>query len=294
MRSEGAELDAVLAELQREQRIRDISGSGSGFTDLDRALDGLLPGLCWLIGPPGVGKTSFAKQLVDQVAQQHRAPALFFSFAESKKELRIKTLARLSGLDHREIRRGSAYLLHWYGVPRLAADEAGRLPPSWEKLKRMAEEARSWLDATYLVECRRDWSVAQIESQVGGLIAATGNKPGIIVIDDGHRLGNARRPLPARLPIVTEQLQQLAANFQAPLVAIWPELDTSLGLSPEHWSEKVPGAEVVLVMRRDLERTRKLTEPNQAIVLHIVTNRGGEKGKLAFDFLPNCSRFEAV
>ena len=45
-------------------------------------------------------------------------PGIFFSFAETKKELRIKTLARLSGLDNREIRRGSAYLLHWYGVPQ--------------------------------------------------------------------------------------------------------------------------------------------------------------------------------
>ena len=45
-------------------------------------------------------------------------PGIFFSFAERKKELRIKTLARLSGIENKEIRRGSAYLLHWYGMPK--------------------------------------------------------------------------------------------------------------------------------------------------------------------------------
>ena len=42
----------------------------------------------------------------------------------------------------------------------------------------------------------------------------------------------------------------------------------------------------LLVMQMDLEWSKKLTEPNQAIVLDIVKNRGGEKGKLAFDFFP--------
>jgi len=44
-------------------------------------------------------------------------------------------------------------------------------------------------------------------------------------------------------------------------------------------------------MEQDRERTKKLIEPNQAITLHIVKNRGGEKGILAFDFFPPFSRF---
>jgi replicative DNA helicase len=71
-------------------------------------------------------------------------------------------------------------------------------------------------------------------------------------------------------------------------------LNTNAGVSP-HWrGENIPNADVVMVMQMDLERTEKLTEPNQAIVLHIVKNRGGEKGKLAFDFFPSFSRFEGA
>jgi len=44
-------------------------------------------------------------------------------------------------------------------------------------------------------------------------------------------------------------------------------------------------------METDLERTKKLIEPNQALTLHIVKNRGGERGSLAFEFCPAVSRF---
>lgn len=291
LRSEGAELAVVLEELQRENQVREISGWDSGFAKLNGALDGLLPGLYVLIGPPGIGKTAFAKQLLDQTAERNRAPAIFFSFAGSKKELRIKTLARLSGLDHREIRRGSAYLLHWYGVPRLGGGDAGQLPPSWEKLKGTAEEAKVWLDETYLVECQQGWRMADIEAQAAEVTHITGREPALIVIDDCQRLGAHQQSLEARLPLVVEQAQRAAVNLRAPLIAVWPDLDANSGIPPQRWGERCPGADAVLVMEKDLKRSEKLSEPNQAMVVHIVKNRGGEKGRLAFDFQPGFSRF---
>ena len=116
--SEGAQLDSFLSELEREHAVKEIAGWEAGFTNLSRALDGILPGLYLLIGPSASGKTSLAKQLLDQVVMHNAVPGVFFTLTETSKELRIKTLARLSGLESREIRRGSAYLLHWYGVPK--------------------------------------------------------------------------------------------------------------------------------------------------------------------------------
>ena len=104
LQSEGAQLAEVLNELEAEHAVKEISGWESGFVNLSRALDGLLPGLYLLIGPPACGKTAFAKQLLDQVVMRNLVPGIFFSFAERKKELRIKTLARLSGVENREIR----------------------------------------------------------------------------------------------------------------------------------------------------------------------------------------------
>ena len=291
LKSEGEQLEEILDELQRDIAVKEIAGWETGFANLSGALDGIRPGLHLLIGPPGVGKTSFAKQLLDQIAMQNNATGVFFSFTESRKELRIKTLARLSDMDSREIRRGSAYLFHWYGVPRLRGNDASEISPSWEKLKLAAEQARSWLDSIYLIECRTNTAVAPIAAQIDEVKRIKRRERLMVVIDDCQRLGEMTQPLDARLPIVVEQLQSLAMNFELPLLAIWSDLGGEAKAAPPAWAERVASADVIMVMEKDLARAKQLIEPNQAITLHIVKNRGGEKGKLAFDFYPAFAKF---
>lgn len=291
LKSEGEQLEEILDELQRDHAVKEIAGWQSGFANLSRALDGIRPGLHLLIGPPGIGKTSFAKQLLDQVAKHNARPVIFFSFAESKSELRIKTLARLSGVENREIRRGSAYLLHWYGVPKAHYAAADQLSPSWEKVKRTAEDAKSWLDLVYLVECGRIANLQNIEEQIRVVYNDRNSNGPFVVIDDCQRLGEMTQPLDARLPIVVEQLQSLAMNLKLPLLAIWPDLGGEAKTAPYAWAERVASADVIMVMEKDTARTKQLTEPNQAIVLYIVKNRGGEKGKQAYDFYPAFAKF---
>lgn len=165
------------------------------------------------------------------------------------------------------------------------------MPPSWDKLKSAAEEANSWLDQIYLIECRPQTTLQQIEAQISAVRSLANTDDMVIVVDDCQRLGDRDQSLSIRFPIVVEQLQQAAANLRAPLLAIWPDLADSDETEPQVWSEKVASADVILVMEHDRERTKKLIEPNQAITLHIVKNRRGEKGKLAFDFLPPFSKF---
>jgi replicative DNA helicase len=290
LQSEGEQLDSFLDDLQREQQIREIAGWETGFPNLSRALDGIRPGLYLLVGPPGCGKTSFAKQLLDQVVMHNSIPGIFFSFSEKKKELRLKTLARLSGLENREIRRGSAYLLHWYGVPKVHQSDAEHLPPSWEKLKQSAEKARLWLDLIYMVECGHDTGLQQLENQVRDLQTLRSTDHCMIVIDDCQRLGNSELKLTDRVATVVDELQRTAVSLEVPIVAVHPDLGEDRSLR-QIWSDKAPSADVILVVEMDLERTKKLTDPNQSLTFHIVKNRGGERGKLAFDFFPAFARF---
>lgn len=287
LRSEGEQLEEILDTLERQRQVKEFTGWDSGFDNLNRALDGIRPGLHLIIGPPASGKTSFAKQLLDQVAEKNSQPAIFFSFTDSLDELRIKTLARLSGMENREIRRGSAFLLHWYGVPKTHHAGAAELQPSWEKIRRCAEEAKDWLERIYLVECERGPTLQEIETKIGQV----GSAP-LVVIDDCQRLGDASMPIEARLPIVAEQLQALAKNLNLPLLAIWPDLGPNS--APQTWAEKFASADVIIVMEKDQARTKQLTEPNQAVTLHIVKNRGGDRGKLEFDFQPAFAKFVAV
>lgn len=276
----------TLDALERQSQVEEISGWDTGFANLSRALDGLMPGLYLLIGAPASGKTSFSKQLLDQVAQHNHQPGIFFTVSESLSELRIKTLARLSGMENREIRRGSAYLLHWYGIPKAHHVSADELAPSWEKLRRCSEEAKIWLDQIYLVKCERNTTLKEIETQIGQIDGLP-----FVIIDDCQRLGDASQSLAARMPIVVEQLQALAVNLQLPLLTVWPDLSSNGQTPPHTWAEKVASADVIMVMEKDQGGTNQPTEPNQALTLHIVKNRGGEKGKLTFEFQPAFSRF---
>ncbi len=291
LQSEGEQLDEILAELQQQHQVKEISGWETGFANLSRALDGILPGLYLLIGPPACGKTALAKQMLDKVAMHNRAPGIFFTFAESKEELRVRTLARLSGLENRAIRRGSAFLLHWYGVPKAHHKESDQIPPSWEKLKRTAEEAKEWLELTYLVECGRESDLEQIEERIKNLRTLRATEQVLAVVDDCQRLGNQELPACDRLALITERLQGVAVSLKIPILAVCPDLGEQPGTAPQAWAEKVPDADVILVLEKDRERTKKLTEPNEAITLHIVKNRGGERGKLALDFYPALAKF---
>lgn len=293
--SEADGLESVLGDLESGVEVREIAGWETGFPNLSRSLNGILPGLYFLVGPPSCGKTSFAKQLCDQVAQSNGVPAIFYAFAETKKELRIRTLARLSGLENREIRRGSSFVLHWYGVPKRRGSDPEQMPPSWEKLKKAVEEARGWLDLIYLFEGSGETNLQEIQREILGVKEMKGCRQIMVVIDDSQRLGSSDRPFDERLPLVTEMLQGLAVNLQVSILATWPDLkEERAGSVPQEWAERVASTEVVLVMQNDVERTKGLTEPNQAIVLHIVKNRGGEKGTLHFDFSPSFSKFTEV
>src|SRR5215475_15633493 len=294
LQSEAEQLESFLAELQKEQQIKDVAGWETGFLHLSRALDGILPWLYLLIGPPACGKTSFAIQLLCQVARQNNVPGIFFSFAERRKELRTKTLARLSEIENKEIRRGSAYLLHWYGVPKAHYTDLEHLPPSWEKLKKSAEEAKSWLDLIYLIECDRDIELRQMEDQIREVQNIKGTGCVMVVIDDCQRLGNIEQKLTDRVALVVDKFQRAAVSLQIPILAVCPDLREDRSSLPQMWSDRAVSADVIVVMEIDLERTKKLIEPNQALTLYIIKNRGGEKGKLAFEFVPAFSKFVEV
>ncbi len=295
LHSDGEELDSFLEELEARDEVTEFAGLDSGFTNLNSTLNGILPGLYLLIGSPSCGKTAFAKQLCDQVVMYNSVPGIYFTFSENKKDLRIRTLARLSGLENREIRRGSSFVRHWYGVPKGA--DADELPPSWEKLLSEAEEARGWLNLLYTVECQEKTNLKGIEADILRIKEIKESEQVVVVVDDGQRLGPRDLPIDARLPLVIEQLQELAMALHMPILATWPHLgreEPSNRSSAHQWGERVASADVVLVMENDMERTKTLTEPSRAITLHIVKNRLGEKATLPFDFHPSFSNFEEV
>ncbi|MGH7833048.1 MAG: DnaB-like helicase C-terminal domain-containing protein [Candidatus Binatia bacterium] len=290
--SEADEIDGFLAELEGEEKIKEIAGLKSGFPGLDGLLNGILPGCHFLVGPPSCGKTSFAKQLCDQVAERNSAPVLFFTFAEGKQDLRIKTLARLSGLESREILRGRSFILHSYGVPKSHWTEADMLPPSWQKLRAAAEEAKTWLSYVYLFECGEQFNIGEIRTRIVEFVERSTAKETFVVIDDSQRLGPHNWAIEDRLPLVAEGLQSMAVETKLPLLAVWPDFSDGRDSQPHLWGEKIHAAQSVLVLRNDSARDETATEPWSPVSFYVVKNRGGEKGKIRFEFQPAVSAFK--
>lgn len=106
MQKYGEELDQRRKEFASKKR--ELSGLNSGFVVLNEFLDGLVPGsLILLSGRSGSGKTGYAKQILDQVIDKEKLPCIFISYQHSKDELHRRTLARMSGITYKQIRRGA-------------------------------------------------------------------------------------------------------------------------------------------------------------------------------------------
>lgn len=67
----------------------------TGFSNLDKELKGLYPGLYVVGGASSVGKTTFIHQLADQVAEMGEH-VIFFSLEQSRMELVSKSIARMT------------------------------------------------------------------------------------------------------------------------------------------------------------------------------------------------------
>jgi replicative DNA helicase len=113
----------------------------------------------------------------------------------------------------------------------------------------------------------------------------------MIIIDDCQRLDGGDHVGDTRLQIIAEQLQQTARKLNLPVLAVWPDLASGSGALAQSWGEKVASPDVVLVMERDATRIKAMNELGQAMILHVVKNRGGEKGRLAYDFVPAFAAF---
>jgi len=81
---------------------------GNGFENLYAALGGgFTQGVYVLGGAPSVGKTSLAKQWVDDIAEHNKDIRIaFFSFEQSARELLYKTICRGTGMNMDSIKRG--------------------------------------------------------------------------------------------------------------------------------------------------------------------------------------------
>lgn len=205
---ESEQLDVLLARYEKVATKKGFVGLDTGFKHLNNTLQGLGAGLYAFVGPPGCGKTSFVKQLADQVATDSGVPVLFFTFEQSADELRVKTLARLAKVNSREIPKGNT---NYIFVPYPGAP----IVQVWEEVKKAAPKFKMIGQKMRIVESGQSETVEWIGEQAREMLKQTSSDKMLIVIDPLHAIAKDE---PAVTTPLASQLRRLARDLGCPIV----------------------------------------------------------------------------
>lgn len=274
--SEADLIDKFVLELQSPQQ-----GYDTGFEYLNKTIGGLRPSLITLAGPPSAGKTTFVKQLVDQVAELNSVPIIFFSFEQSAAELRIKSLARITRkrgkpLENEEIKKGNF---------------------SIEELNKVAEEYKQYGKFIKIIEgdirhtIEKIRRIAQIEKRRNG-------KAPVVVLDylqvvptEASFSGDRR----GAIDYIVSELRRTARELESPIIAL-----SSMNRNSYDNGGKVTmsvfkesggieyGADIAMVLVADAipkaEGEATVPETERPVSLLILKNRWGLRQKISFAY----------
>lgn len=280
---------AALEAFQDHTRNVDFTGLDSGFNHFNRVTNGLGPALYVIGAAPGTGKTTWAKQVADHVVEAHDGAAvLFVSLEQSKEELRLKTLSRLSGVENRDIRRG-----------RQDVDASG-----WRRVKEASEAHRKTADRFFILEGDRNTTPDRIRLAALQVKRKTEVEDLLVVVDYLQIVPTESefRDTRNKVDFVVSELRRLARDLHCPVIAISSVSRASYGSSPGLDAFKESGgveftADVGLVMYKDKDKVKGTDTVEgvgrdwEMVYVNVVKNRFGERARIAFKYFAQIDRF---
>jgi len=266
---------------QLHERGESITGTPSGYIDLDKLLAGLQPSSLVVVGArPAMGKTAFALGMIAHAALDAATPSpvLFFSLEMSHLELTQRLLCAEARVDSNRVRTGQLQNDDWSKISRAM----GRLGP-----------APIWIDDNpnlTIMEIRA--KARRLKSQVGSL--------GMIVIDYLQLMSGRSRAESRQVEVaeLSRGLKILARELETPVVAL-----SQLSRNLEMRADKRPmladlresgsieqDADVVMFIHREEIYDPKPENAGQAEII-VAKHRSGPTGVVQLAFLPQYTRF---
>ncbi len=244
-------------------------GYDTGFQHLDILTGGLKPGVFVIAAPPSAGKTTFIKQMADQVAEINPGtPVLFFSYEQSAAELRTKTLARLSRKENQHIRAG-----------KIKEDVLADAVKQYRAIGRRL----TIIEADFHHDIGTIRLLAQRERRQTG-------KPPVIFVDYLQVVPVADPALKdkrSEVDYLVSELRRLARDIDASIIAISSmarseyERASLSGFKESGGIEY--GADIAAIMTVKREGEGK-NGPERSIDLAVVKNRNGGRKKINFRY----------
>ena len=256
----------------------ELTGTPSGFRDLDRVLGGFQPGnLVVLAARPSLGKSALVCNFAENVAAKHGRPVAFFSLEMSEAELAHRFIACRARIPNDKLRRGQVAERDWPKVVR-ACNEL--------------EQAPLWLDDS------SDLSLLELRAKARRLAAKEGGL-GLVIVDY-MQLMRAEDPRSNRVEQVgqfSRGLKILARELEVPVIGV-----SQLSRAPEQRPDKKPilsdlresgsieqDADVVMFIYRASKYDEE-ADPSEADVI-VAKHRNGPTGDVPVVFLEKYPRF---
>jgi replicative DNA helicase len=260
----------------------DVTGTATGFTDLDRMTSGLQPGdLIIVAGRPSMGKTAFSINIAENVALDSKLPVAIFSMEMGATQLAMRMLGSVGKLNQHDLRTG-----------RLQDDDWGRLTHALGKLN----------DAPIHIDESAALTALEVRARSRRLHRQN-NGLGLIVVDYiqlmSSNMGKASENRATEISEISRSLKSLAKELHVPVVAL-----SQLNRSLEQRPNKRPvmsdlresgaieqDADLILFIYRDEVYNSDSPDKGKAEII-IGKQRNGPIGKVELAFRGEYTRFD--
>jgi replicative DNA helicase len=221
--------DVLAIEIDRLEALSkgdlDVTGTPSGFRDLDNVLGGFQPGnLIVIAARPAMGKSALVCNIADSVATSHGRPVAFFSLEMSEAELSHRFISCRSRIPNDRLRKG-----------RVAAKDWKRVVDACNDL----EQAPLWLDDS------SDLSLLELRAKARRLAASEGGL-GLVIVDYMQlmRPEDQRANRVEQVGQFSRGLKILARELDVPVLGL-----SQLSRAPEQRQGKFAGRPVLSDLR---------------------------------------------
>lgn len=265
---------------ERSQKVGDVTGTSTGFTDFDQITTGLHEdNLIIIAARPAMGKTAFALNIAQNVAKNSDKAVAIFSLEMGAESLVERMLSAEGLIPSYHVRTGN-----------LSESEWRRMISAQERLAR----GKIFIDDT--AEIR----ISEIRSKVKRLAQENGGL-GLIVIDYLQLIeGRGRENRQQEISEISRQLKIIAKELKVPVIAL-----SQLSRGVDQRNDKRPilsdlresgsieqDADIVAFLYREAYYKRdEQEEPDNVTELILEKNRHGSLGTVQLYFLKEYAKF---
>ena len=260
-----------------------VPGLSTGLPDVDAAISGLNNSdLILLAARPGMGKTSFALNVLLQVGKFSGKTAVFFSLEMSREQLAMRLISNEAFVDNKKLVTGRLSDEDWDKIA-LAAAALGRS-------KILIDDNPALSVADMNAKCRRVDNLGLVVIDYLQLMQSAGGKQ--------RYSGENRQQV---VSDISRALKIMAKELNVPVVCL-----SQLSRGPESRQDKRPmlsdlresgaieqDADIVMFLYRD-DYYNEDSELRNLAECIIAKNRHGETRKVELQWLPEYTTFSSI